>query len=57
MGRLRILCLHSFRTSGAIFQRQLGEFANFEAVLSEVADLFFLDGWHHPPATRSTRQQ
>ena len=47
--RLRILCFHSFRFSGASMQTQLTTFSNLGAVLAELADLDFIDGAHRAP--------
>lgn len=41
-GRLRVLCLHSWRTSGSIFREQF-ERARLLPVLEAVADLVFVD--------------
>ena len=46
MAPLKVLCLHSFRTSGAILQRQLQDFSNFASKLSDIAEFSFLDAPH-----------
>ena len=43
---LRILCLHSFRTSASIMQRQMEDFSNFAASLSDLAQFSYLNAPH-----------
>ena len=41
---LRILCLHSFRTSAEIMSMQMSKYSNFAASMSGFASLHFLNG-------------
>ena len=47
--KLRILCLHSFRANSKIMQKQL-QIAGQQALLSDIAQLSFLDAPHVPAA-------
>lgn len=42
--KLRVLCLHSFRTSGTGLQRQITAFSNFGQTMNEFVELSYLDG-------------
>ena len=41
--KLRLLCLHSFRTSGESLRKQVAMFSNIGASIDEFADLTYLD--------------
>eukprot|EP00892_Ulva_mutabilis_P000942 jgi/Ulvmu1/10849/UM007_0023.1 len=43
--KLRVLCLHSFRTSGGIFKKQVSR-SGFEDAISDVVELSFIDAPH-----------
>jgi len=43
--KLRVLCLHAFRTNGAIFRKQM-EMAGVAKLLEDGVELVFLDGPH-----------
>ena len=45
-GRLRILCLHSFKLSGDAMRRQMTQFSNLQDSIADLADLSYLDGGH-----------
>ena len=42
----KVLCLHAFLTSGAILQKQMLEFSNFQEALGPDVEFEFLDGIH-----------
>ena len=44
--RLRVLCLHSFRTSAASFKKQLFELSNIGEALADLIELDLIDAPH-----------
>ena len=44
MAPLKLLCLHSFRTSGDIMSAQMAKYSNFAAAMTGLVTLHFLDG-------------
>ena len=55
--RQRILCLHSFRTSGAILKQQLFLFSNLGTILSDYCDLDYIDAPHRCSPADDEKQE
>ena len=49
MPKLKLLCLHSFRTSSGFLHKQLTQYSNLASTIHQHAELHYLDAPHHAP--------